>query len=294
MNVTVLETKEVAIRLKGLMDDYDEYYWAVAWASNKTTLADELSQRKSKIKQIIVGIDFDQTDPDFLDMMTSVSGSRVALYPTGGTFHPKVYYFQSQKKAAAIVGSANFTRGGTENNVEVSILMEGSLDDKQLILLKDIVDKLWKRGEKITHAFIGQYKDQYKERHRANRKFRESMEKKFVPKSRGRLIGSSKLQDLIEDKRLQSSEKSPLGYYAFQFAREQLAKYVRIPDNAGFIEYFQNDIVKKSFAEQPNNEQIGGRAEKVRRKVRTVCKEQGWSDEEIWSLNIDPDGRTDS
>ena len=137
----------MAIKIKGLMDNYDEYYWAVAWASSKTALADELLQRKGKIKQIVVGIDFDQTDPDFLDMMTSVSRSRVASYPSGGTFHPKVYYFQSRRQAAAIVGSANFTRGGTELNVEISILMEGKSDDEQLISLKNIVNKLWKTEE---------------------------------------------------------------------------------------------------------------------------------------------------
>lgn len=294
MDITVLETQDLKIRLKELMDKYDEYYWAVAWASSKTALADELFQRKSKIKQIVVGIDFDQTDPDFLNMMASVSSSRIAVYPSGGTFHPKVYYFQSQKYAAAIVGSANFTRGGTEHNVEVSILMEGRPDDNQLILLKNIVDELWIRGEKITNRFV----DQYRERHKANRKIRESMEEKFVPKkevegeNRKQIIGSSKLKALLADKELRSNRNSPLGYHAFEFAREQLAKYARIPDNESFIEYFQRDIVKRSFMKQPQPsvEQIRGRATKVRRKVRIACKNLDWSDEEIRLLNISPTG----
>ena len=296
MKVTILETKEMAIKIKGLMDNYDEYYWAVAWASSKTALADELLQRKGKIKQIVVGIDFDQTDSDFLDMMTSVSRSRVASYPSGGTFHPKVYYFQSRRQAAAIVGSANFTRGGTELNVEISILMEGKSDDEQLISLKNIVNKLWKTGEKITHGFV----DQYRERHKENRKIRKSLEKKFVPKkdvdsdNRKQLIGSPKLKALLADEELQSKENSPLGYHAFRFAREQLTKYARIPDNASFIEYFQRDIVKKSFVQQaepePDANKIRGRASKVRRKVRIACIKHGWNDEEIKLLNISPTG----
>jgi len=295
MNVTVLETKEVAIKLKELMDNYDEYYWAVAWASSKIALADELIQRKNKIKRIIIGIDFDQTDPEFLDKMTSVSASRVAIHPDG-IFHPKVYYFQSKRQAAAIVGSANFTRGGTKHNVEVSILLEGKSEDEQLISIKNIVSRFWRRGEKITHSFAGQYRERYN----ANRDVRERLNEKFLLKkdtdnsdvSRNRLIESSKLKGLIEDKLLQSSKKSPLGYHAFQFARGQLAKYARIPDNASFMAYFQRDIVKKSFVKQPNARQIGGRAEKVRRRVRTFCKDQEWSDEEIRSLNVNPDGRT--
>ena len=293
MNVTILETKEMVIKMKRLMDNYDEYYWAVAWASSKIALADELIQRKHKVKQIIVGIDFDQTDPEFLDMMASVSTSRVAIYPAG-TFHPKVYYFQSKRRAAAIVGSANFTRGGTEVNVEVSVLMEGKSEDEQLKSIKNIVSKLWKRGEKITHDFVSQYR----ERHNANRHVRERLEEKFVLKkdvdnsddNRKRLIGSLKLKALLADEELQSNENSPLGYHAFSFAREQLEKYGFIPDNSNFIEYFQSDIVKKSFVEQPDVKQIRGRASKVRRKVRVACHKHRWSDEEIKLLNISPTG----
>ena len=287
----------MAITMKKLMDKYDEYYWAVAWASSKIVLADELIRRKDKIKQIIIGIDFDQTDPEFLNMMTSVSSSRVAINPVG-TFHPKVYYFQSERRAAAIVGSANFTRGGTEVNVEVSILMEGKSEDRQLISIKNIVSKLWTRGDKITHDFV----DQYRERHYANSDVRECLEKKFILKkdvhnrddSRKRLIGSPKLKDLIADEELQSSANSLPGYHAFRFAREQLEKYAYIPDNASFIEYFQRDIVKKSFVQQAEPEldakKIRGRASKVRRKVRIACIKHGWSDEEIKLLNISPTG----
>lgn len=275
------------------MDNYDEYYWAVAWASSKIALADELIQRKNKVKQIIVGIDFDQTDPEFLDMMASVSTSRVAIHPAG-TFHPKVYYFQSKRRAAAIVGSANFTRGGTEVNVEVSVLMEGESEDEQLKSIKNIVSKLWKRGEKITHDFVGRYR----ERHNANRHVRERLEEKFVLKkdvdnsddNRKRLIGSLKLKALLADEELQSNENKPLGYHAFKFARDQLAKYACIPDNASFIDYFQSDIVKKSFVEQPDAKQIRGRASKVRRKIRVACHKHHWSDEEIKLLNISPTG----
>lgn len=293
MNVTILETKEMAKKLKRLMDKYDEYYWAVAWGSSKIALSDELTRRKNKVKQIIVGIDFYQTDPEFLNMIASISTSRVAIYPAG-TFHPKMYYFQSKKQVAAIVGSANFTRGGTELNVEVSILMEGKSVDEPLISIKDIVNKLWKRGEKITPDFV----DKYRERHNANRDVRERLEEKFVLKkdvdnsddNHKRLIGSPKLKALLADEELQSNENSPLGYHAFRFARQQLEKYGFIPDNSNFIEYFQRDIVKKSFVEQPDVKQIRGRASKVRRKVRVACLKNGWSQEEIRLINISPTG----
>ena len=278
--------------MKELMDNYEEYYWAVAWASSKITLADELFKRKYKINQLIVGIDFYQTDPEFLDLMTSISASRVAVFRTG-TFHPKIYYFQSKSQAAAIVGSANFTRGGIVDNVEVSIFMEGKPEDNQLISIKNIVSKLWRKGEKITHSFV----DQYKERHNANRNVRKSLEKKFIPKKgadnnnqRKRLIGNPELKAILDDEELQSNKNSPLGYHAFKFAREQLAKYACIPDNASFIEYYKRNDVKKSFTEQPDAQQIRGRASKVRRKMRIACKKHGWSDEEIKRLNISPTG----
>lgn len=46
-------------------------------------------------------------------------------------FHPKLYFIESPTEARAIVGSANLTRGGLRNNVELSTLVRLNLADAQ-------------------------------------------------------------------------------------------------------------------------------------------------------------------
>lgn len=44
-------------------------------------------------------------------------------------FHPKIYLVRGMKVAKLIIGSANFTPGGLNNNVEAGIIVECDLDD---------------------------------------------------------------------------------------------------------------------------------------------------------------------
>jgi len=175
MKTSFLDSKKISKKLKKLISDFDEIHWAIAWGTNNS-LADILIDNKKKIKKIIIGIDFSHTDPKLLNRLPSNNKSKVAINLVDGTFHPKIYYFESKNKAVAIVGSANFTNGGVGgNNIEAAILIEGSVDDEPLIDIKNMVNSLWEEGSQISKDFLASYELQYA----ANKKHKKALNKKL-------------------------------------------------------------------------------------------------------------------
>jgi len=172
MKTTLLDAKRIGKNIGRLISNYDDLYWAVAWGSHGP-LARKLLNNKDKISNILIGIDFFQTDPNLLDCFQSVKNARVAVGLSEGTFHPKIYYFQSENKAAAIVGSANFTNAGTQSNIEAALLLEGKVDDPILQDIRSMVETLWLMGSAINNDFITSYRMQYV----ANKKHRAALEK---------------------------------------------------------------------------------------------------------------------
>ncbi len=73
------------------------------------------------------------------------------------TFHPKVYCFVDGKKVSAIVGSANFTNGGTNSNEEAAIFLEGTTEDQPLQDILDQVSIWWGNGKEIEKEFLTAY-----------------------------------------------------------------------------------------------------------------------------------------
>lgn len=131
MSVTFLSGDDVGPALGRLMDEYAEFHWAVAWGTGNE-LTQRLLERVAKFRAVTFGLAFSQTDPDLVKALIGVSGSFVVTAFPGGTYHPKVYAFRSGDQAAAIIGSANFTRGGLGRNHEASVLITGSVKDPVL------------------------------------------------------------------------------------------------------------------------------------------------------------------
>lgn len=147
-------------------------HWSIAWASD-FELGNLLVDNKSKIRQLIVGIDFYQTDPRFLKKIAHLKAAKVARKVGKGTFHPKVYYFEIGSAAVAIVGSANFTALGTSRNSEVSLFLEGQAADIEMRSIKETVSQFWAQGDELTPAFLRSYELQCE----ANRKHSKALER---------------------------------------------------------------------------------------------------------------------
>jgi hypothetical protein len=59
------------------------------------------------------------------------------------TFHPKVYVCRSENRVEAIVGSANFTRGGLRTNVETAVFLSGPAQEPVLQDLTSVFERQW-------------------------------------------------------------------------------------------------------------------------------------------------------
>lgn len=169
----LLTTRQIAHKLNEMITNYDEIYWAVAWGSDGPH-AIELIKNKRKIEKLVIGTDFYQTDPALLEKLAPIRNCRIAGI-IEGTFHPKIYLFIKGNKAAAIIGSANFTRGGTDKNIEAAIFLEGSVNEDLFQSILKMVNQLWDRGSAIEEDFLTHYTLQYN----ANMKSRSALSKKI-------------------------------------------------------------------------------------------------------------------
>lgn len=161
MQVELLSARAMEENLTRFIAEYDEFYWAVAWGAF-TNLAQEFLKHSAKFRSVTFGISFCQTDPDLVDALVGLEHAYVATKFAGGTYHPKVYCFRSGDRAAAIVGSANFTRGGLGNNLEAAVLLIGSANEQVFRSLFDFIRKSTGYGEKATKELAAAYRESFK------------------------------------------------------------------------------------------------------------------------------------
>ncbi|MHB8877794.1 MAG: phospholipase D family protein [Myxococcaceae bacterium] len=102
--------------------------------------------------RLVVTTTFDQTNGAALSVAANL-GTRVrTLNPgSGSTYHPKVYLGRRGRRVDAVVGSANLT-GGLATNVEVGVVMRGTLDDKPLATLNGWAERIW--GDERSESWL--------------------------------------------------------------------------------------------------------------------------------------------
>ncbi len=94
-------------------------------------------ERGGKLR-FLAGTDFQQTELGMLDALSTRPDTEVRLSVHGAavggrrTFHPKLYIFRNEDRVSALIGSANFTRGGLRTNVETAVLLSGNADEPPL------------------------------------------------------------------------------------------------------------------------------------------------------------------
>jgi len=91
----------------------------------------ENAKKVFKSLNLIVGIDQEGTSKEaFLKINNLEINSYIFYQKESPIFHPKIYLFEGDNKTKLIVGSSNLTLKGLFLNVEVSLLVEFSNDDK--------------------------------------------------------------------------------------------------------------------------------------------------------------------
>lgn len=161
MNVELLTGDRVERAIERLMAEHEELHWAVAWGTANPLTA-MLLPHSAKFKAVTFGLAFAQTDPDLVDALVGLPGCQVVTAFRGGTYHPKIYAFRSGKKAAAIVGSANLTRGGLGRNREASALISGSVEDPVLADILAFTKASAALGERVTPELAARYRLSHK------------------------------------------------------------------------------------------------------------------------------------
>lgn len=81
---------------------------------------------------VFAGIRNDITSFQGLALLHSIIGSNLYIVDTGSRnilFHPKLYLVRGEAHARLIVGSANLTLGGLNNNIEASMMLDFDLTD---------------------------------------------------------------------------------------------------------------------------------------------------------------------
>lgn len=145
--------------LQRLIRKSDGISIAVAWASRHTAAFEQLVKAAPRLKQIVIGTHFYQTDPEVLASFINSKTVRFILQPEG-VFHPKVYLFYKEEAWTLIVGSANFTRGALTKNSEVMVEVTSSdvSDESIKADTTRLIQSYWKLAQEVTFEDVERYR----------------------------------------------------------------------------------------------------------------------------------------
>ena len=224
----ITSPKELIKEFKQLIEKYDNFYWATAWAGINFDIFDELLKNKSKIQKIVVGIHFFQTHPDFIKNFLDDDRVRFTRQ-IDGTFHPKLYLFtRNTDEWALIIGSANFTKAAFEKNAEASLLITHKDNNSNGIHTKALhfIEEKFREGISYNEADLMDYKSFWE---RA-RKYIENESKRYAElNEKKKPEPISKKDDIIkmnwnefvsEVKKKHFKERSKVIYFVRKFFRE--------------------------------------------------------------------------
>lgn len=155
---------ELEKEFRRLTKQFDNFYWATAWASSSSTLFNDLLINKGKIQKIVVGIHFYQTHPDFIEAFLNNKNVRFIQQPEG-TFHPKLYLFTNNSdKWELIIGSANFTNAAFSRNTEASILLSNKDKNSTETFKKaeELVEQTFAVGKTFNSKDLEKYRITWK------------------------------------------------------------------------------------------------------------------------------------
>lgn len=173
MKVSMLTDGQATRTIIRLVHECIRFDVAVAWAGSNAVV-DAMLEERPKLGRVVIGTHMYQTDPEVLRKFMPHRGVR-CLPPDGRLFHPKIYLFEMPKGFVMIVGSHNLTKGAFGgNNIEVSLLLEGSVEEAVFTELSSFVKSSWGSAEAIDEdAFLFAYEAQY----RINKAKRSTLDK---------------------------------------------------------------------------------------------------------------------
>lgn len=148
-----------------------------------------------------VGLDFYQTEPEALKALSRLSKqhNKLQLFTCekkNTTFHPKIYFAKRSEGFAAIIGSANLTSGGLNDNIELSTLIEGPVNSSACNEIDAYLSRINDIGTNASSLSISQYKKKYDINNKNIKKASKESEKEF---RKNYVIDTSKMAIYIKE-----------------------------------------------------------------------------------------------
>lgn len=170
----------------------DEIFIAVALL-NDAGLDFLLKDLKDNCKiNLLVGIDL-PTTPEVLKRLLELKDVNTRIYSKTEYFHPKLYVLKIDGKLKIFVGSSNFTKGGLNDNIELSVF---SIDESACNDALNWFNEVFAYSSLLSKEFLDEYETLF-----LDRAIYRKIEKKNIKKIKGLLKPPSKENhlDLLTD-----------------------------------------------------------------------------------------------
>ena len=136
--------------------------WAIAYIRESffTRLSGPLNdfERRGGNLKILTGQGQGITQASALELLMASERIEVRVYAAEGvTFHPKLYLFANGEQAA-IIGSANLSRGAFSSNVELAAEITSVTDLTFVQRSTDWFDSVWQRSTPLTLELINWFR----------------------------------------------------------------------------------------------------------------------------------------
>lgn len=135
-------------------------------------IADILEERlkKNLIADIIVGLDFQITEPDALERLFCLKEQYPNFFLScyrsdfGIAYHPKMYIFSNTETVYSIIGSSNLTGGGLTLNKEVNVEIKCQKSEELFTEINETFSRLkFDKNHRIpTKEYLELYRKHYK------------------------------------------------------------------------------------------------------------------------------------
>jgi HKD family nuclease len=167
-------------KIQELLKESQEVFIAVAFlkSSGLDMVIDKITELLTNKRKVtfICGLDFGLTEPIALSILLSLRNryNSLSVFMNSNpdkkiVFHPKIYFFVHPENAYLIVGSANFTKGGFENNYECSVFTPIRKVDSIFNDVHSYFNQLISECESLNLINLLKYETFYKSQHEQRR-----------------------------------------------------------------------------------------------------------------------------
>jgi len=225
----------------------------------------------------IAGLNFYQTEPNaLLELLTFIKRNKnFKLYICSNknkTFHPKLYLSEKNKSFIAIIGSANMTNGGFDDNFELSSIIKGDLSESVFSDLKYYIKDLVDQSEEANHLILSQYKNKFdiynKKMKKAKKDAEQEINQKFVMNIKK--LNKFVKEYLADKEEMANCKKRVNNYKEAKKILDRMAKN-KFSSKTDFMESYNNLVGGAGYKKLWHSGSIFRSKNEVAKKYKSFC-----------------------